>query len=57
MNQLALSLDQVLEPVLAVLPQRRWDLDRLRVLLQLNVPPTVTVVGKYNHGKVACSMS
>ncbi|MGO3711998.1 GTPase [Alcaligenes aquatilis] len=51
MNQLALSLDHILEPVLAVLPQRRWDLDRLRVLLQLNVPPTVTVVGKYNHGK------
>ncbi|MGO3132397.1 MAG: GTPase, partial [Alcaligenes sp.] len=51
MNQLAQSLDHVVEPVLAVLPQRRWDLDRLRVLLQLNVPPTVTVVGKYNHGK------
>ena len=49
MNQLALSLDHILEPVLAVLPQRRWDLDRLRVLLPLNVPPTVTVVGKYNQ--------
>lgn len=51
MNQLAVSLDHVWDAVLAVLPQRRWDLDRLRVLLQKDVPPTVTVVGKYNHGK------
>ncbi|MBX7021528.1 hypothetical protein EX238_25350, partial [Providencia rettgeri] len=51
MNQLAVSLDHVWDAVLAGLPQRRGDLDRLRVLRQKEVPHTVTVVGKYNHGK------
>ncbi len=35
----------------AVLPQRGRELDRLRVLVSEAPPPTVTVVGKYNHGK------
>ncbi|MFT3755686.1 MAG: 50S ribosome-binding GTPase [Pseudoxanthomonas sp.] len=36
--------------VLALLPQRADDLERLRVL-RGKPAPTVTVVGKYNHGK------
>jgi GTP-binding protein EngB required for normal cell division len=35
----------------AVLPARDRDLARLRVLLVDRPPPTITVVGKYNHGK------
>lgn len=35
----------------AVLPTRDRDLARLRVLLVDRPPPTITVVGKYNHGK------
>ena len=35
----------------AVLPQRRQDLARLRVLAERGLQPVVTVVGKYNHGK------
>ncbi|MDR6585954.1 hypothetical protein HBH1_00109 [Herbaspirillum sp. BH-1] len=37
--------------ILAVAPGRAHDLARLRVLAQRAAPATVTVVGKYNHGK------
>lgn len=37
--------------VLAVLPARAHDLARLRRLAQRDAHPTVTVIGKYNHGK------
>lgn len=37
--------------VLALLPHRATDLARLGVLEAGTVPPTVTVAGKYNHGK------
>ncbi|GAA5232213.1 GTPase [Verticiella sediminum] len=37
--------------ILAVLPGRVDDLARLRLLTRAAQPPTVTVVGKYNHGK------
>ena len=39
------------QAVLAVLPQRGRDLARLRVLVEVASPPTVTVIGKFNHGK------
>ncbi|MFT4099776.1 MAG: 50S ribosome-binding GTPase [Burkholderiaceae bacterium] len=37
--------------ILAALPGRGRDLARLRVLVDQSPPPTVTVIGKYNHGK------
>ncbi|MFT3801053.1 MAG: 50S ribosome-binding GTPase [Burkholderiaceae bacterium] len=37
--------------ILAALPERGRDLARLRVLVDQTPPPTVTVIGKYNHGK------
>lgn len=39
------------QAVLAVLPRRGRDLARLRVLVEDGAPPTVTVIGKFNHGK------
>lgn len=45
------SFDPLASEVLAVVPGRAHDLARLRVLAQANAAPTVTVVGKYNHGK------
>ncbi len=43
--------DPLASEVLAVVPGRAHDLARLRVLAQVQAAPTVTVVGKYNHGK------
>lgn len=43
--------DPLASEVLAVAPARAHDLARLRVLAQRHAAPTVTVVGKYNHGK------
>lgn len=43
--------DPLAREVLAVAPGRAHDLARLRVLAQVHAVPTVTVVGKYNHGK------
>lgn len=37
--------------ILAVVPARANDLARLDVLSRRNAKPTVTVIGKYNHGK------
>lgn len=45
------TFDLAERDVLAVLPVRSQDLARLRVLVQQRPAPTVTVVGKYNHGK------
>ncbi|WP_413459457.1 GTPase [Herbaspirillum huttiense] len=45
------SFDPLASEVLAVVPGRAHDLARLRVLAQVQAAPTVTVVGKYNHGK------
>jgi GTPase Era involved in 16S rRNA processing len=45
------SFDPLAREVLAVVPGRAHDLARLRVLAQAKAAPTVTVVGKYNHGK------
>jgi GTP-binding protein EngB required for normal cell division len=39
------------QEVLAVLPARTHDLARLRTLARREEQPTVTVIGKYNHGK------
>ncbi|MBF5006745.1 50S ribosome-binding GTPase [Diaphorobacter sp. NR2-3-3-1] len=39
------------QDVLAVLPARAHDLARLRILARRAAPPSITVVGKYNHGK------
>lgn len=43
--------DPLAREVLAVAPGRAHDLARLRVLAQPHAAPTITVVGKYNHGK------
>ncbi|MFJ3056811.1 GTPase [Herbaspirillum sp. NPDC087042] len=43
--------DRLARDVLAVAPARAHDLARLRTLARRAAPPTVTVVGKYNHGK------
>ena len=37
--------------VLSVLPSRNQDLQRLEILSHEPAPPTITVIGKYNHGK------
>lgn len=39
------------EQVLAVLPEFGLSVQRLEVLANLDAPPVVTVLGKYNHGK------
>ncbi|BEV14406.1 50S ribosome-binding GTPase [Herbaspirillum sp. DW155] len=43
--------DPLAREVLAVAPGRAHDLARLRVLARTQAAPTITVVGKYNHGK------
>lgn len=43
--------EQAEHDILAVLPHRADDLARLRVLEDSGQCPTVTVIGKYNHGK------
>jgi len=43
--------DQAERDILHVLPDCAARLDRLRILAQAGLPPTVTVMGKYNHGK------
>lgn len=45
------DFDRAEREVLAVLPGSVGDLARLRVLVQDRPLPTVTVTGKYNHGK------
>ncbi|AOA59891.1 hypothetical protein BFG52_05795 [Acinetobacter larvae] len=43
-------LDQAVQKIQDVLPERVIDLTRLKVLCSA-VPATITVIGKYNHGK------
>ena len=43
--------DRAAHDVLAVLPARSRDMERLRALARQAAQPTVTVIGKYNHGK------
>lgn len=43
--------DPLAGDILAVAPALAHDLARLRLLAQRRAAPTVTVVGKYNHGK------
>lgn len=45
------SFDGVVNDILAVLPDRVTDLARLQRLIVANTGPTITVIGKYNHGK------
>lgn len=45
------QFERLARDVLAVAPARAHDLARLRTLAQQAAPATVTVVGKYNHGK------
>lgn len=45
------SFDGVVNDILAVLPDRVTDLARLQRLILANTCPTITVIGKYNHGK------
>lgn len=44
-------IDDAVAHVLQVIPERKTDLARLKVLAQTECPATVTVIGKYNHGK------
>ncbi|GGH61721.1 hypothetical protein GCM10010975_25700 [Comamonas phosphati] len=45
------KFDLAARDVLAVVPARAPDVARLRALLHQGAQPTVTVMGKYNHGK------
>lgn len=45
------TVDEAVASVLQVLPERTIDLGRLKALAQKQQPATVTVIGKYNHGK------
>ena len=45
------KFDLAARHVLAVLPSCFHEMERLRALAQQGAQPTVTVVGKYNHGK------
>lgn len=46
------SADQYLKKyVLPLLPAHARDVERLQALLEPQRPPTITVIGKYNHGK------
>ncbi|MCH4246887.1 MAG: 50S ribosome-binding GTPase [Acinetobacter populi] len=45
------TFDEVAHDIIAVLPDRVTDLARLRRLILSVTYPTITVIGKYNHGK------
>lgn len=45
------TFDAASNTILAVVPEDAKALARLRVILQAGQFPTVTVIGKYNHGK------
>ncbi|WP_313295637.1 GTPase [Diaphorobacter sp.] len=44
-------MDESVRDIVAVLPARTGDLARLQVMARWAHVPTVTVIGKYNHGK------
>lgn len=46
-----LNFDGAIAQVLYALPERAIDLARLKALKQAMQTPTITVIGKYNHGK------
>ncbi|QIL74246.1 hypothetical protein G7048_27650 (plasmid) [Diaphorobacter sp. HDW4B] len=43
--------DDAARNVLAILPERKQDMARLQRIKNTDTLPTVTVIGKYNHGK------
>ena len=43
--------DTATQHILTVIPERTLQLARFRAILQAGTFPTVTVIGKYNHGK------
>ena len=43
--------DTATQHILTVIPERALQLSRFRAILQAGTLPTVTVIGKYNHGK------
>ena len=43
--------DTATQQILTVIPERALQLSRFRAILQAGTLPTVTVIGKYNHGK------
>ncbi|QIL80681.1 hypothetical protein G7047_12795 [Diaphorobacter sp. HDW4A] len=45
------DVERTANDVLAVLPARAHDMARLHILARHEAKPTVTVIGKYNHGK------
>ena len=45
-------VDEAVEQIAQVLPERQIDLVRLKALAHIERPATVTVIGKYNHGKI-----
>lgn len=45
------TLEAATDYILAVVPERTMQLTRLRAIAQAGKIPTVTVIGKYNHGK------
>lgn len=45
------TFDAAAHHILAVVPERAMQLTRLRAIAQAGEFPTVTVIGKYNHGK------
>ncbi|MFC4954463.1 GTPase [Acinetobacter puyangensis] len=45
------TFDEVAHDIIAVLPDRVTDLARLHRLILSVTYPTITVIGKYNHGK------
>jgi len=45
------NFDEAAAQILCALPERAIDLARLKALNQTTLTPTITVIGKYNHGK------
>ncbi len=45
------NFDEAAAQILCALPERAIDLARLKALNQAMLTPTITVIGKYNHGK------
>lgn len=46
-----ISLEQAQQAILQIVPSQHQAVARLAFLQQAQLPPIVTVVGKYNHGK------
>lgn len=50
-------IQEAVDKILSVLPNQAGQLARLVRLMQFACDPTITVIGKYNHGKADYSMS